>query len=80
MNSNSIPDLKYVGFEKEKLSLHLLLQMVGKIKLGLMPRKNHWWNITHYVNQQGFSTSTIPITMDSVIFLLILTLLNINWK
>ena len=60
MNSNSLPDLKYVGFEKEKLSLHLLLQIVGKIKLGLMPRKNHWWNITHYVNQQGFSTGPIP--------------------
>jgi len=60
MKNVSLPDLKYVGFEKEKLTLHLLLQIVGKIKLELMPRKNHWWFITHYITTKGISTGAIP--------------------
>lgn len=60
MEKVSLPDLRYVGFEKEKLTLHLFLQVVGKIRLKLSPRKNHWWYITHYLNQKGFTTGAIP--------------------
>ena len=60
MKKVSLPDLRYVGFEKEKLTLHLFLQVVGKIRLKLSPRKNHWWYITHYLNPQGFTTGAIP--------------------
>lgn len=60
MKNVSLPDLRYVGFEKEKLTLHLFLQVVGKIRLKLSPRKNHWWYITHYLNPQGFTTGAIP--------------------
>jgi len=55
-----LPDLRYKGFEIEKLTLHLFLQVVGKIRMKLTPRKNHWWYITQYVNQQGLSTGAIP--------------------
>ena len=60
MKINVLPDLKYAGFEKEKLTLHLFLQVIGKIRLKLSPRKNHWWYVTHYITQKGFSTGAIP--------------------
>jgi hypothetical protein len=60
MENTSLPDLKYVGFEKEKRTLHLFLQIVGKIRLKLTPRKNHWWYVTHYITEKGFSTGPIP--------------------
>ncbi len=60
MENSSLPDLKYVGFEKEKRTLHLFLQIVGKIRLKLTPRKNHWWYVTHYITEKGFSTGPIP--------------------
>lgn len=59
---NRLPDLKYVGHEKQKLTLHLFFQIMGKIRLGLVPRKNHWWYITLYVFEKGFTTG--PISTD----------------
>ncbi|WP_037318117.1 DUF5996 family protein [Salegentibacter sp. Hel_I_6] len=60
MKNTALPELKYVGFEKEKLTLHLFLQIIGKFRLKLSPRKNHWWYVTHYITPTGFSTGTIP--------------------
>lgn len=59
--ASRLPDFKYVGHEKEKLSLHLLFQMMGKIRMCFMPRKNHWWYITLYVNEEGFTTGPMPV-------------------
>ncbi|TBW27044.1 DUF5996 family protein [Gramella sp. KN1008] len=58
-----LPDLKYVGNENKKLSLHLFFQIIGKIRMALTPRRNHWWNITLYVNEKGFTTG--PIYIDN---------------
>ncbi len=41
------------------MTLHLFIQIVGKIKLKKMPRKNHWWNITLVVYPKGITTNTI---------------------
>lgn len=60
-SSNLLPKLQYVGNEKKKLSLHLFFQIMGKIRMCFMPRKNHWWYITLYVNEKGFTTGPIPI-------------------
>ena len=35
-------------------------QIVGKIRLGLAPLQNHWWNCALYVNSRGLTTSPIP--------------------
>jgi len=35
-------------------------QIVGKIRLGLAPLQNHWWNVALYVNTRGLTTSPIP--------------------
>lgn len=43
-----------------KLRLHLMCQVIGKTKLALMPRKNHWWNITLHINSQGLTSGPVP--------------------
>lgn len=58
--ANVLPELKYVGNEKNKLTLHLFFQIMGKIRMSFNPRKNHWWYITLYVNEKGFTTGPIP--------------------
>jgi hypothetical protein len=35
-------------------------QIVGKIRLELTPRVNHWWNVPLYVSSRGFTTSIMP--------------------
>jgi hypothetical protein len=36
------------------------LQVVGKIRLGLTPPINHWWNVPLYVSARGLTTSLMP--------------------
>jgi hypothetical protein len=59
MNS-LLPELPLEAWEQSKITLHLYTQIVGKIRLKLMPRKNHWWNITLYVNARGITTHAMP--------------------
>lgn len=55
-----LPELPLEEWEKSKMTLHLYLQIVGKIRLKLMPRKNHWWYITLYVSPKGLTTHAVP--------------------
>jgi len=41
-------------------TLHMWTQIVGKVRLALTPRVNHWWNVPLYVNGRGLTTSGIP--------------------
>lgn len=54
------PKLPIDKWEPSKETFHRYIQIVGKIRLALMPRKNHWWYITLYVNSQGITTDSIP--------------------
>jgi hypothetical protein len=58
--SDIFPQLPLEKWEDTKDTIHLFFQIVGKIKLALMPRKNHWWFITLYVTSRGLETSSIP--------------------
>ena len=35
-------------------------QIVGKVRLALCPRVNHWWEVPLYVSARGLNTSPIP--------------------
>ena len=35
-------------------------QIVGKVRLALTPKTNHWWNVALYVSARGLTTSAIP--------------------
>ena len=56
-----LPKLDLEAWEPSKITLNLYLQVVGKIQLALMPRKNHWWNITFLLNSKGLITHTMPV-------------------
>jgi hypothetical protein len=40
-------------------TLHILTQIVGKIRLASTPLVKHWWNVTLYVTPRGLTTSTM---------------------
>jgi hypothetical protein len=41
-------------------TLHMWLQIVGKIRMTLSPPLNHWWHVTLSVNARGLTTGPIP--------------------
>lgn len=55
-----LPPLPLDAWEPTKDTLHLYLQIVGKIRLKLMPPRNHWWHVTLYLTARGLTTGPIP--------------------
>jgi hypothetical protein len=45
-------------------NLHMWTQIVGKVRLALSPKTNHWWNVPLYVSARGLTTSPIPYGKD----------------
>ena len=54
------PNLPYEEWQDTYDTLHMWAQVVGKIKLRLMPPINHWWQVALYVSPRGLTTSKIP--------------------
>jgi len=54
------PPLPLEEWEDTKNILHLFLQIVGKVKLALFPKMNHWWHVPFYVSVRGLTTGPIP--------------------
>jgi hypothetical protein len=59
-NQNSWPELPLSGWQDTYATLHMWTQIVGKVRLALSPRVNHWWEVALYVNARGLTTSAIP--------------------
>jgi hypothetical protein len=60
MNENTFPALPLAEWKPTKNTLHLYSQVIGKIRLALFPRLNHWWHVPLYVSPQGITTRPIP--------------------
>ena len=60
-NKLQLPNLPYEAWIPSRITLHLVLQIIGKVRLKMTPRKNHWWYITEYLSTNGFTTSPIPL-------------------
>jgi Family of unknown function (DUF5996) len=54
------PAFRLAEWKETYATLHMWTQIVGKIRLELTPRVNHWWNVPLYVSSRGLSTSIIP--------------------
>ena len=54
------PKLDYSAGKETIDTLHLWLQIVGKIRLLHSPYLNHAWNATFYMNARGLTTGLIP--------------------
>ena len=54
------PSLPVEQWQGTRDTVHLWTQIVGKTRLALAPRLNHWWNVTLYVSARGLTTSVMP--------------------
>lgn len=60
-----LPALPLEAWEDTKDTLHLFVQIVGKVRLRLHPKLNHWWHVTLYVAPRGLTTRAIPYGGES---------------
>jgi hypothetical protein len=58
--ASSWPALPLDAWRDTYQTLHMWTQIVGKIRLALSPRVNHWWHVALYVSPCGLTTSPIP--------------------
>lgn len=59
-NHRSFPALPLEEWEETKETLHRFVQIVGKIRMQLMPFQNHWWHVPLYITTRGLGTGPIP--------------------
>jgi hypothetical protein len=57
---NTWPALPYEAWKDTYATLHMWLQIAGKIRLAQSPWVNHQWHVTFYVTARGLTTSPIP--------------------
>jgi len=58
--NTTLPSLPLAAWQDTYATLHMWTQIVGKIRLALAPKINHWWHSTLYVTPRGLTTSAIP--------------------
>ncbi len=58
--SEAWPGLPLSEWADTYATLHMWSQIVGKVRLALSPRVNHWWEVPLYVSGRGLTTSPIP--------------------
>ncbi len=59
-SSTAWPALPLEEWQDTYATLHMWLQIVGKIRLVQSPWLNHSWHVTSYVTASGLTTSPIP--------------------
>jgi len=60
------PALPLSAWADTYATLHMWTQIVGKVRLELCPRVNHWWEVPLYVSARGLTTS--PISYGQGVF------------
>lgn len=60
-SSSELPALPLEAWEESKVTLHLYSQIVGKIRMALHPKLNHWWHVPLYVSSRGLTTRAVPV-------------------
>jgi hypothetical protein len=56
----SWPSLPLEQWQDTKDTLHMWMQIVGKVRLALAPMVNHWWQVPLYITPRGLTTSAMP--------------------
>ncbi len=59
------PALPLEEWQDTYRTLHMWMQIVGKVKLELHPYINHWWHTALYVTSRGMTTGPIPSGRDT---------------
>jgi hypothetical protein len=74
------PEIQFEQLKGTLETVHLWIQIVGKIRLKKMPWLNHSWHVSLYISPRGFTTGSIPyddglfqLDMDFITHELIIT-------
>jgi len=62
--SDAWPPLPLEAWKPTYHNLHMWTQIVGKIRMELTPKMNHWWNVPLFITARGLTTSPIPYGND----------------
>jgi hypothetical protein len=54
------PALPLAEWKDTYATLHMWMQIVGKVRLALCPNVNHWWATAFYLTARGLTTSAMP--------------------
>lgn len=57
---SSWPALRVDDWTDTRNTLHMWMQIIGKIRMKYAPLVNHWWQVTFYITPVGMTTSAIP--------------------
>jgi hypothetical protein len=60
MTTEMWPDLPYESWRETRWTLHLYLQVIGKVRLALAPMEPEWAQVPLYVTARGLNSSPIP--------------------
>jgi hypothetical protein len=60
MTRAALPELSYQGWKGTYETLHMWMQIVGKVRLARMPWLNHTWQVTLYPTVSGLTTGRMP--------------------
>ena len=55
------PALPLDAWADTKATLHRYCQIVGKVRMSLVPFRNHWWHVTLYPGTRGLTTGPMPV-------------------
>ena len=61
----NLPALPSDAWEPTKTTLHLWVQIVGKVKLATTAPRNHWWNVPLYLDVRGLTTRRLHLAQVS---------------
>jgi hypothetical protein len=60
MSNRIWPELILEEWQDTLATVHMWMQIVGKIRMKQTTLVNHWWNVTLYVSARGLTTSPMP--------------------
>jgi hypothetical protein len=60
MTANEWPALPYPEWRDTRDTLHMYMQVIGKLRLALSPFEPEWTNVPLYLTARGLTTSPIP--------------------
>ena len=61
-----LPALPFDSWKETQATLHMWMQVVGKVRMKLTPLVNHWWNVPFYMTARGMSTSAMPYNQRTI--------------
>ncbi|MFZ0708130.1 MAG: DUF5996 family protein [Candidatus Korobacteraceae bacterium] len=58
-NALELPPLPLADWKDTQATLHMWMQIIGKVQLALTPLVNHWWNVTFLLTARGMETQAL---------------------